>query len=62
MSTEIFVEFKKIVPIGAGEGRLLLHLVNSGILTCGLGYGTSDTCGSLHCSFMSSVTLVFRGM
>ena len=37
-------------------------LVNCRILTCGLGNGTSDTCGSLHCSFMSSVTVVFRGM
>jgi len=62
MSVETFVEFKEIVPIGADELRLLLHLVNSRILTGGLGYGTSDTCGSLHCSFMSSVTVDFRGM
>ena len=53
MSAEIFVEFKEIVPIGAGEWRLLfIHLVNSRTLTCCLGYGTSDTCGSLDCSFM----------
>ena len=52
MSAEIFVEFKEIVPIGAGKWRFLLHLVNSFKLTWYLGYGTSDTCGSLHCSFI----------
>ena len=62
MSVETFVEFKEIVPIGADERRVLLHLVNSRILTCCLGYGTTDTCDSLHCSFMSSVTVVFRCM
>ena len=52
ISAEIFVEFKEIVPIGAGEWRLLfIHLVNSRVLTCCLGYGKSDTCGSLDCSF-----------
>ena len=53
MSAEIFVDFKKIVPIGSGEwGLFFTHLVNSRVLTCCLGYGTSDTCGSLDCSFM----------
>ena len=62
MSAEIFVEFKEIVSIGANEWRLLSQLVNFRILTCCLGYGTYDTCGSLQCSFITSVTVVFRGV